>query len=94
MPKRNNWKVEKVVRKVQGLSDWAKYQSDAGTRCPSCRAGMAPQEGEGTTPVLIPCSPSAHAGPIGCSDYGRRSLNGRSGTSTGAVPEERSNEQA
>jgi hypothetical protein len=49
---------------------------------------MAPQEGGGTTPVLIPCSPSAHAGPIGFSDCGWCSLNGRSGTRAGAIPEE------
>ncbi len=50
MPRKNSWKVGKVVRKVQGLSNEAKPQKDAGKRCPSYGAGIDPQEGGGTTP--------------------------------------------
>ncbi len=42
MPKRNNWKFEKVVRKVEGLRNLARPKKDAGTRGPSRHAGMAP----------------------------------------------------
>lgn len=88
MPKNESGKVEKVVRKVQGLRDWARPQRDVGKRGPSSHAGIAPHEKDGTTPVLIPCSPSAHAGSIKNSDYGRCSLDGRSRISTGAVLDE------
>ncbi len=88
MPKRNSLKVEKVVRKIKEFGCCVNRQKDAGKSGPSCDAGMAPQEGEGATPILIPCSPSAHVGPIGLADSGWCSLDGRSRTSTGAVPGE------
>lgn len=53
MPKRNSVKVEKVVRKVEGLSNLARLQKDAGARGPSRHAGMAPQREVGS-----PVSPS------------------------------------
>jgi hypothetical protein len=52
MPKRNSWKVEKVVRKVEGLSRWASRQNDAGTRGPSHHAGMAPHAMKSGTNVM------------------------------------------
>lgn len=73
---------------IQGFGEMGIRRKNAGKQRPSRDAGMAPQEGGGTTPVLVPCSPSAHARPIGFADYGRCSLNGRSGISAGAVPEE------
>lgn len=54
MPRKNGWKVEKIVRKVNGLSNEARPEKDAGRKGPSCCAGIAPQEGGGTTPVMFP----------------------------------------
>ncbi len=42
MPKGNSWKVEKVVRKVEGLRNMARPEKDAGRSGPSRHAGMAP----------------------------------------------------
>lgn len=49
MPRKNSWKVEKVVRRVEELRGWLKYHEDAGKRDPSCRAGMAPHAGCGNS---------------------------------------------
>lgn len=88
MPIKENGNVGKVMWKVQGFGDEGGRRNDAGMATPSCRAGITPHERDGTAPVRLPCSPSAHAGPIVFSHYGRRSLDGRSGISTGAVSEE------
>jgi hypothetical protein len=88
MPVDKKGESGKVVRKVQGLRTRVPSHGNAGTHCPSCGAGMAPQEGGGTTPPLVPCSPSTHTGSIRRSHQGRRSLDGRSGTSRGVIPEE------
>ena len=42
MPKKKSEEEEKVMRKVEGLSNLARLQKDAGTRGPSRHAGMAP----------------------------------------------------
>jgi hypothetical protein len=47
---------------IQGFGEMNIKRRNAGKQCPSRDAGMAPQEGGGTIPVPIPCSPSAHAG--------------------------------
>jgi hypothetical protein len=47
VPVKKEGKVGKVVRKVQGLSNWARPEKDAGTCCPSCGAGIAPHKPRG-----------------------------------------------
>lgn len=46
VPKKKCEEVEKVVRKVEGLSNWARPEKDAGTRGPITPCGDSPAKGK------------------------------------------------
>ena len=61
VPKKKSWKVEKVVRKVEGFGGLTKRQNDAGKQSPSSHAGIALHREERGGMVSPPCSRKAHA---------------------------------